>query len=50
MVVIVAALVTGAFYVTLATPSGADILKLFPDFPSNHGLTCDHRQPRKRDD
>ncbi|MDA4135828.1 MAG: MMPL family transporter [Thaumarchaeota archaeon] len=39
VVVIVAALATGAFYITLVTPSGADILKLFPDFPSNHGLT-----------
>jgi RND superfamily putative drug exporter len=39
VVVIVAALASGAFYITLVTPSGADILKLFPDFPSNHGLT-----------
>jgi RND superfamily putative drug exporter len=39
VVVVVAALATGAFYITLVTPSGADILKLFPDFPSNHGLT-----------
>jgi putative drug exporter of the RND superfamily len=39
VVVIVAALASGAFYITLVTPSGADILKLFPDFPSNQGLT-----------
>ena len=39
VVVVVAALASGALYVTLSTPSGADILKLFPDFPSNHGLT-----------
>ncbi|MDG6925292.1 MAG: MMPL family transporter [Nitrososphaerota archaeon] len=39
IVAVVAALAMGAFYVTLETPSGANILKLFPDFPSNHGLT-----------
>jgi RND superfamily putative drug exporter len=39
VVVIVTALVTGAFYITLTTPSGADILKLLPDSPSNHGLS-----------
>ena len=39
VVVVVATLTGGALYVTLSTPSGADILKLFPDFPSNHGLT-----------
>jgi RND superfamily putative drug exporter len=39
IVVVVAALALGAFYITIVTPSGANILKLFPDFPSNHGLT-----------
>ncbi|MDA4113157.1 MAG: MMPL family transporter [Thaumarchaeota archaeon] len=39
VVVIISALALGAFYVAESTPSGADILKLFPDFPSNHGLT-----------
>ncbi|MDG7022779.1 MAG: MMPL family transporter, partial [Nitrososphaerota archaeon] len=27
------------FFVSQSTPSGANILKLFPDFPSNQGLT-----------
>ncbi len=39
VIVIIAAFAAGAFYVALVTPSGADILKLFPDFPSNQGLT-----------
>jgi putative drug exporter of the RND superfamily len=39
VVVIISALALGAFYVAESTPSGADILKLFPDFPSNQGLT-----------
>jgi len=39
VVVVVIALAGGALCITLNTPSGADILKLFPDFPSNHGLT-----------
>ena len=39
VVVVVAALAFGAFYVAVATPSGDDILKLFPNFPSNEGLT-----------
>jgi putative drug exporter of the RND superfamily len=39
IVVVISALALGAFYVSQSTPSGANILKLFPDFPSNHGLT-----------
>jgi len=39
IIVLVSALALGAFYVSQSTPSGANILKLFPDFPSNHGLT-----------
>jgi putative drug exporter of the RND superfamily len=39
IVVLVSALALGAFYVSQTAPSGANILKLFPDFPSNHGLT-----------
>ncbi|MGA2199337.1 MAG: MMPL family transporter [Nitrososphaerales archaeon] len=39
VVLIVSALALGAFYLTESTPRGADLLKLFPDFPSNHGLT-----------
>ena len=38
-IVIISALALGAFYVSQSTPSGANILKLFPDFPSNQGLT-----------
>jgi len=36
---IISAFALGAFLVIESTQSGADILKLFPDFPSNHGLT-----------
>jgi putative drug exporter of the RND superfamily len=39
VIVIISALALGAFYVSQSTPSGANILKLFPDFPSNHGLS-----------
>jgi RND superfamily putative drug exporter len=39
IVVVISALALGALYVSQSTPSGANILKLFPDFPSNHGLT-----------
>ena len=39
VIVVISALALGAFYVSQSTPSGANILKLFPDFPSNHGLT-----------
>jgi len=39
VIVIISAFALGAFYVSQSTPSGANILKLFPDFPSNHGLT-----------
>jgi putative drug exporter of the RND superfamily len=39
VIVIISAFAFGAFYVSQSTPSGANILKLFPDFPSNHGLT-----------
>lgn len=39
IVVVISALALGAFYVSQSTSSGANILKLFPDFPSNHGLT-----------
>lgn len=39
IIVIISCLALGAFYVSQSTPSGANILKLFPDFPSNHGLT-----------
>ncbi len=39
IIVVISALALGAFYVSQSTPSGANILKLFPDFPSNHGLT-----------
>jgi len=39
IVVVISALALGAFYVSQSTQSGANILKLFPDFPSNHGLT-----------
>ncbi len=39
VVVVVAALALGAFYVAVQTPSGDDILKLFPNFASNEGLT-----------
>ncbi|MDA4116410.1 MAG: MMPL family transporter [Thaumarchaeota archaeon] len=39
VIVVISALALGAFYVSQSTSSGANILKLFPDFPSNHGLT-----------
>ncbi|MDG6914835.1 MAG: MMPL family transporter [Nitrososphaerota archaeon] len=39
IVVVIAAVAIGAFFVSQSTPSGANILKLFPDFPSNQGLT-----------
>lgn len=39
VIVVISALALGAFYVSQSAPSGANILKLFPDFPSNHGLT-----------
>jgi putative drug exporter of the RND superfamily len=39
VIVIISAFALGAFYVSQSTPSGANILKLFPDFPSNHGLS-----------
>jgi RND superfamily putative drug exporter len=39
IILVVSALALGAFYVSQSTPSGANILKLFPDFPSNQGLT-----------
>jgi putative drug exporter of the RND superfamily len=39
IIVVISALALGAFYVSQSTPSGSNILKLFPDFPSNHGLT-----------
>jgi putative drug exporter of the RND superfamily len=39
VIVVISALALGAFYVSQSTPSGSNILKLFPDFPSNHGLT-----------
>jgi len=39
IIVIISAFALGAFYVSQSAPSGANILKLFPDFPSNHGLT-----------
>ena len=39
VIVIISAFALGAFYVSQSTSSGANILKLFPDFPSNHGLS-----------
>ncbi|MDG7006447.1 MAG: MMPL family transporter, partial [Nitrososphaerota archaeon] len=39
IVVVIASVAIGAFFVSQSTPSGANILKLFPDFPSNQGLT-----------
>jgi putative drug exporter of the RND superfamily len=39
VIVVISAFALGAFYVSQSAPSGANILKLFPDFPSNHGLT-----------
>ena len=39
VIVIISGFALGAFYVSQSTSSGANILKLFPDFPSNHGLT-----------
>jgi len=39
VIVVVSAFALGAFFVIQSTPSGADILKLFPNFPSNQGLT-----------
>lgn len=39
IVVVVSVIALGAFYVSQSTPSGANILKLFPNFPSNQGLT-----------
>jgi RND superfamily putative drug exporter len=37
--VVFSALALSAFIVIQNTPKGEDILKLFPNFPSNHGLT-----------
>ncbi|MGA2664977.1 MAG: MMPL family transporter [Nitrososphaerales archaeon] len=37
--VVITAFALGAFAVVQSTPSGADILKLFPNFSSNQGLT-----------
>ena len=39
VVLVISALALGAFYVSQQTPAGSDLLKLLPDFPSNHGLT-----------
>jgi RND superfamily putative drug exporter len=39
VIVIISGFALGAFYVSQSTSSGANILKLFPDFPSNHGLS-----------
>jgi len=39
VIAVISVFALGAFYVSQSTPSGANILKLFPDFPSNHGLT-----------
>ena len=37
---VVALLAAGSFYVTYETPSGFDVLRLLPNFPSNQGLTA----------
>lgn len=39
VVVVIFALASSAFYLTVATPTGEDILRLLPNFPSNEGLT-----------
>ena len=39
VVVVIAALACSAVYLTALTPTGEDVLKLLPSFPSNEGLT-----------
>jgi putative drug exporter of the RND superfamily len=39
VILVISALALGAFYLSQTAPSGSNILRLFPDFPSNHGLT-----------
>ena len=37
--IVISSIAVGAFYTTYSTPTGADFLKLIPNFPSNQGLT-----------